>query len=336
MARKLATIQRILNIEPIVNADAIEKATILGWQCVVKKGELKIGDQCIYCEIDSIMPDKVEFEFLRPRKMRVRTIRLRGVISQGLALPLSYLPSGVYEDGQEVTEEMGITFYQPPIPENLKGLVKGPFPAFMPKTDETRVQVLQGVLDRHKGSICYVTEKVDGTSATYYLRDGVFGVCSRNMELLESEGNLYWKMARTLDIEKKLSRYGKNIAVQGEIIGHGVQGNPLKLEGQKVLFFNVFDIDKYAYLDFESFLEALALMDLESVPIVDVGFQLHNDINEYVKNATGKSKLSPKEWREGIVIRPLKEVVSLEMSTGFNNGRLTFKVINPEYLLLHE
>lgn len=345
MARKLASIQRILNLEPILNADAIEKATILGWQLVVKKGDFKVGDQCIYCEIDSVMPEKPEFEFLRPRKFRIRTIRLRGVLSQGIALPLSLLPAGDYTDDQDVTETMGIILFQAPIPENLKGLVKGSFPSFMPKTDETRVQVLQGVLDRHKGVQCYVTEKIDGTSVTYYLKDGEFGVCSRNLELLETDNNLYWKMARRMDIESKLRAYGKNLAIQGEIYGNGIAKNPLKVEGNDIRFFNVFDIDKFTYHNYNDFVLTMAQLGLTTVPILRTNFILHNDINDYVEMATDKSVINPKVWAEGIVIRPLREIVSLEMSlrvlyrsslTGFNNGRLTFKVVNPEYLLLNE
>jgi RNA ligase (TIGR02306 family) len=337
MSRKLATIQRILEITPIEKADAIEKAKVLGWNCVIKKG-MKVNDKIIYCEVDSVLPDKPEFEFLRERKFRIRTIRLRGQISQGLVLPLSYLPEGDYEDGQDVTELMGITLYQPPIPETMKGLVKGGFPSFVSKTDETRIQILQNVLDKHIGTPCYISEKIDGTSVTYFIKDGVFGVCSRNLELLETEGNLYWKIARVFDIENKLKKLEKNIAIQGEIYGHGIQENPLRIEGQKVAFFNVFDIDKFAYLDFEDFISTMDLLELESVPIICTDFILHNNIDEYVKLATRKStiSLSMKDWAEGIVIRPLKEVVSLEMSSNFNNGRLTFKVINPEYLLLHE
>ena len=91
--RKLASIQKIMNLQPIAQADAIEKATVLGWQLVVKKEEFKVGDLVVYCEIDSLMPHRTEFEFLKPRGMRVRTIRLRGQISQGICFPLSILPT---------------------------------------------------------------------------------------------------------------------------------------------------------------------------------------------------------------------------------------------------
>jgi len=171
--RKLASIQRIKAIEPIPNADAIVKATVLGWQVVVKKDEFTVGDFCVYAEIDSVFPEKPEFEFLRNKHFRIRTVKMRGQISQGICFPLSILPQDIpIGEGYDVTEALGIVKYEPPIPSDLVGVVKGMFPSFIPKTDETRVQVLQELLDEHQGKACYVTEKVDGTSATFYIRDG--------------------------------------------------------------------------------------------------------------------------------------------------------------------
>src|ERR1700744_3519324 len=123
--RKLASIQMIRSLEPIEGADAIEKATVLGWQLVVKKGEFRVGDLCIYCEIDSVMPDRPEFEFLRPRGMRIKTIRLRGQVSQGICLPVSILPAGtVLEENIDCTDILEITKYEPPIPACLGGVAK--------------------------------------------------------------------------------------------------------------------------------------------------------------------------------------------------------------------
>lgn len=333
--RKLASIQKIKALEPIENADAIEKATVLGWQLVVKKGEFSVGDLCVYCEIDSLMPDKPEFEFLKPRGMRIKTVRLRGQISQGIAFPLSILPpiEEVIED-MDVTDVLGITKYDPPIPACLAGKVKGKFPSFIPKTDETRVQVLQHVLDKYTGEQCYVTEKIDGSSATYYLKDGEFGVCSRKLDLLEDENNSFWKIARQLNIEEKLRSLEMNIAIQGELMGEGIQGNKLKLKGQTVFFFNAFDIDKFEYLDFEAFKSLMNILELQTVPIIDACACLHNDIEALVASATRKSLLNETVWAEGIVIRPLKEKIDSQLSCeDFINGRVSFKVINPEFLL---
>ncbi|MGB0431866.1 MAG: RNA ligase (ATP), partial [Bacteroidia bacterium] len=237
--RKLASIQRIKSIEPIEGADAIMKATVLGWELVVKKDEFNVGDLVVYCEVDSLLPEKPEFEFLKSRGMRIKTIRLRGQISQGICFPLSVLPDDFkVEEDADCTDAIGITKYEPPMPASLSGVAKGNFPGFIPKTDETRVQVLQGVLDKYAGTKCYVAEKLDGSSVTYYYNNGQFGVCSRNLDLEETTENTLWIKARELDIENKLKSLGGNFALQGEMVGEGIQSNKLKLKGQTPYFFN--------------------------------------------------------------------------------------------------
>ena len=328
--RKLATIQRIKALEPIPNADAIQKATVLGWQLVTKKGEFNVGDWCVYCEIDSLLPDKPEFEFLKPRGMRIRTVRLRGQISQGICFPPDILPAGVpLEEGWDVTDALGIQKYEPPVPASLSGVAKGPFPGFIPKTDETRVQVLQGLLDKYAAEPCYVSEKLDGSSVTYYLKEGGFGVCSRNLDLLETPENSLWKVARALDVEAKLLTLGRNFALQGEIIGEGIQGNKYALRGQTVCFFNAFDVDAYRYLDYADFTACLNGLGLPVVPVLDAAFPLNNDINALVEFSKRKSTLNPAVWAEGVVIRPLRERQDAL-------GRVSFKAINPEFLLKYE
>ena len=332
--RKLASIQAIKALEPIERADAIEKATVLGWQLVVKKGEFKVGDMAVYCEIDSLMPEKPEFEFLKPRGMRVKTIRLRGQISQGICFPLSILPSDfpISEDS-DVTDILGIIKYEPPIPAFLSGIMKGKFPSFIPKTDETRVQVLQKVLDKYVGEKCYVTEKLDGSSATYFVKNGEFGVCSRNLELLEDDENSFWKVAKDLQIESKIRQTGKNMALQGELVGEGIQGNKLKLKGQTVKFFNAFDIDKFEFLNFEDFEKLLNDLDLPIVPVIDREYLLENDIDAIVRKSIIKSKICPDAYVEGIVIRPYTEKIDTLLSDNSSNSRVSFKAINPEFLL---
>ena len=240
MERKLATIRQITDIRPIEGADMIELASVGGWNVVVAKNVgHKVGDMVVYCEIDSFLPIKEEFEFLRKssyKKMgdqegfRLKTIKLRGQVSQGLILPMSVFGEfgwTAYE-GLDVTERLGIVKYEPPIPAELSGKVKGNFPSFIPKTDEERIQNLTKEYEEWKIQSkhqFYVTEKLDGSSATYYIKDGEFGVCSRNLELLETEGNTFWKVAREMDLENKMKSLGKNISLQGELIGEGIQGN---------------------------------------------------------------------------------------------------------------
>jgi tRNA-binding EMAP/Myf-like protein len=239
MERKLATLRRISDIQPIEGADAIEVATVGGWKVVVAKDVgHKRGDLVVYCEIDSFLPVEPEFEFLRKtsyRKMgdqegfRLKTIKLRGQVSQGLIVPLSVLEKGeemkigiskqpwgdqlqlgpyddalVIEEGTDVTDWLHIIKYEPPIPAELAGKVKGPFPGFLRKTDEERIQNMTKDFQNMKSNSYYVTEKLDGSSATFYFRNGEFGVCSRNLELEETDDNTFWQIARKLDLENKL------------------------------------------------------------------------------------------------------------------------------------
>lgn len=336
--RKLASIQKIIALEPIEGADAIEKATVLGWQLVVKKGEFQVNDLVVYCEIDSLLPERPEFEFLKPRGMRIRTVRLRGQISQGICFPLSILPSSLstIEEDMDVTDVLEIVKYEPPIPACLAGTTKGDFPSFIPKTDETRVQVLQELLNEYEGVECYVAEKVDGSSQTCYIKDGEFGVCSRNLELKESEENSYWKAARMLQIEEKLRSVGKNIAIQGELVGEGIQKNKLKIKGQTILFFNAFDIDEYRYYDYKEMIELFRQLELTTVPILEESYNLENNIPSIIEKAKIKSSLNKNVWAEGIVIRPCDQKNSSYSKGGLLGGRISFKAINPEFLIKYE
>lgn len=331
--RKLASIQKIKAIETIEGADAIEKAFVLGWQLVIRKGDFNVGDLCVYCEIDSVMPDKPEFEFVRTRGNRIKTIRLRGQISQGICFPLGILPEGteILED-LDVTDLLGVTKFEPPVPANLAGTVKGMFPTFIPKTDETRVQVLEKVLNTYAGTVCYVTEKLDGSSVTFYLRDGEFGVCSRNLDLKFSEENSMWKFAIANRLEEKLKALTRNIAIQGEIIGEGIQKNKYKLRAQAIYFFNVFDIDAYRYLSLNEVKGLLAELELKMVPVLEEDYFLEDSVEALIGKSKMRSVLNKDTIAEGIVIRPVEEKIDREVL----QGRISFKAINPDFLIKYD
>ena len=359
MERKLATIRQIDNIQPIEGADMIELATVGGWKVVVAKDvNHKVGDLVVYCEIDSFLPIEPEFEFLRKssyKKMadgtegfRLKTIKLRGQVSQGLILPLSVFegygyrisedllngnpalepnktvisPSDMIElvIGNDVTELLGIVKYEPPVPAQLSGQVKGMFPSFLKKTDEERIQNLTREFKEYKNEVFYVTEKLDGSSVTYYVKDGVFGVCSRNLDLIESEGNSMWKFAITSGLKERLLALDRNIAVQGEIIGEGIQGNPYKIIGQTVRLFNGFDIDKYEYLSLDDLLKLSNFLEVKTVPMLDLEFKLPETIDELLTYADSKSVLNDKFDREGVVIRS-------------HDRKISFKAISNKFLL---
>lgn len=357
MERKLASIRTITDIQPIDGADAIEVAAVGGWKVVVKKGEFRPGDLCIYCEVDSFLPIRDEFEFLRKssyKKMkdgsegfRLRTAKIRGQISQGLLLPIAMLLSTLHkgpitiEEGEDVTERLGITKYEPPIPAELAGKVKGLFPSFIPKTDEIRIQNLTKEFELWKTQShrFYVAEKMEGSSSTFYFKDGNFGVCSRNLELAEPEPfvpgmvmcedgierpkkeNTFWKVAKELDLQNKMANVGINFALQGELIGEGIQGNPYKIKGHTIKFFSLYDIDSQEYHSFEN-LKIIVEdeMGLETVPVLDDNFKLPDTIEELLAYADAKSVLNPEFDREGVVIRSYDKSIS-------------FKVISNIYLL---
>jgi len=158
------------------------------------------------------------------------------------------------------------------------------------------------------------------------------------LELKEDDRNSFWKQARVLGLEEKLKSYGKNLALQGELVGEGIQGNKLKIRGQNIFFFNAFDIDGFYYFNHFDFKNLIQTLDLVTVPVLDEDYALENDMEKLIEKASIKSIINTGIWAEGIVIRPVEEAMDLFMSsTGFNNsGRLSFKVINPEFLLKYE
>ena len=346
--RKLVSIQKILKLEKHENAETLEIARVLGWQTIVKKGEFHEGELICYLEVDSLVPPLPVFDFLKDKKYRVKTIKLRGIFSQGLVMPLSILTglkfpddireNPVYEwkEGQEVTSLLGVTQWVPYVSPNLAGQIKGPFPGFLQKSDQTRIQILRPLLEKYKGIKCSYSEKADGSSCTVYIKDGEFGVCSRNLELKETPENSLWKLARKYDIENKLRQLGKNIALQGEVVGPGINHNTLNLKYLDIYFYDAFDIDTYKYYDLNDFKILVEnKLKLKTVPIISYDFELIDNIDELVKLSIGKSKINPEGPREGIVVRPLKEIYDCSVMED-NNGRISFKVVSPEYLLKYD
>jgi RNA ligase (TIGR02306 family) len=343
MKRKLASIQVISDLQPIDGADRIERASILGWNVVVRKGEFSVGDKCIYCEIDSKLPAKPEFEFLAKAKYRIKTIKLRGQISQGICFPLSVLPEGSYEIGDDVTEILGVVKYEMPLPRRvIAGDTKGAFPGYVPKTDEIRIQSAPEVLEELRGTKCYVSVKIDGTSATFCRYDDEVEVCSRNRSIKEvvrakrDDGSyreitpVYWQMYHKYKLDKVFEVHN-HLAIQGEIAGfwdgdrNAIQGNRLGLKETELFVFDVFDILEHRYFDLAEMIGFCAVWDLQPVPICYPSICLDHTVEELLKMAEGHY---PSGYpREGIVVRPWEGKRSKAL-----NGRASFKVINNEFL----
>jgi RNA ligase (TIGR02306 family) len=349
--RKMATVRKIDSIRPIPDADAIECAVVGGWTVVVKKGEFKAGDLAVYCEIDSFIPTEIapflskgqepkEFEGVKGE--RLRTVKLRGQLSQGLLIPLSvpynmvvdkggflHTSEDDFYEGEEVSEILNIKKYEAPIPAQLAGEVKGMFPGFIPKTDQERIQNLSSELKawREEGAFWEVTEKLDGSSMTVYVRDGEIGVCSRNLELKRNTDNSLWKAVANQGIEEMLIGYTAfdsefSVALQGELIGEGIQGNPYKIRGQKFYIFDIYDIAAGAYYTPAQRKKFIDETGLAHVPVMDTGglIQEQHTMANILEGAEGKSALNNQTEREGLVFKR-------------HDGKASFKAISNKFLI---
>ena len=332
--RKLATIRTIEALNPIPNADAIELATVGGWKVVAQKGLYQVGDLALYLEIDSWVPNKLAPFLSKGKEPRVfegiqgerlRTIKLRGQLSQGLLIPLVEVnkffevPPHWSED-EDVTEILGIVKWEKPINAQLAGVCKGNFPSLIPKTDQERVQNIKKELLAIQCDLFEVTEKLEGSSMTVYRIDGEFGVCSRNMDLKRDENNSFWKTAIFLDIENKMIALEMdNVALQGELIGPGIQGNIYGLTQLEFHVFDIYSIKDGEYVTPQHRWDVVGKLGLSHVPVLDDMFVMTDSIDELLALAEGASRLANVE-REGLVFKHLE-------------GGMSFKAISNKYLL---
>lgn len=334
MVRKLVTVQRVESIAPIENADAIERATVKGWNIVVKRGEFRPGDRCVFFEIDSVLPSDAGWaQFMAPRGFRVKTVKLRGCLSQGLVLPMHILAKGdhgSYRIDDDVTGELGVVKYEPPVPIGHDD-ISGPFPGDVPKTDEMRVQSAPGVIDELLGGPFYITVKMDGMSGTFIKRDDGLQVCSRNWSLQRGDSP-YWRVAAKYRLDEVLPT---GMCIQGEVCGPGIQKNIMGLAEHELFVFSVYDVRTSSYLSFEEMRafcdgKGLTMVPIEAIvtgPSLDV---FPRGIDALLEMAKGRYPGSNRH-REGLVFRPIVEAPSAVLG-----GRLSFKCINNDYLLKEE
>ena len=363
MERKLASIRRIGRIEKHSNADTLEICHVDGWRVISRIGEFKECELVVYCEVDSFLPVKEEFEFLRKssfRKMgdkegfRLRTIKLRQELSQGLILPLSVLndpnheemqvgvsqqPWGdqlqlgpydnalVIEEGVDVTEHLGIIKWDPPLPACLGGVAKGNFPSWGRKTDQERAQNLVSEigLELSNDSKFEISIKLDGTSMSVGKNGSDIVVCSRNLILnTEQEGNTLIDVAKSLGLLDRISEFG-DIMVSGELCGPGIQGNREKLGKHKFFVFDIFDVRSGEYISSEERIKIVESLGLDHVPIIHKSVKLNeiglNSLDDILAYANGESLNS--KIREGLVFKKV-------------DGSFSFKAISNEFLLKFE
>jgi len=346
MERKLVSIETIDAITDIPDADKIVVASIKGWKVVVRKGEFSVGDKCAFFEIDSVLKRAPwnEFLFKTPEMTtyRLRTCKLRKQLSQGLAIPLSAV--GIEGNvGEDITEKLGVIKYEPTLPAQLRGVVKGNFPYFCKKSDEYRVQSYPDILNEMDGKEVYVTQKVDGTSSTYFCRKSTdladafdTGVCSRNLLLQDpKEGDsipVYWEIEKKYDILNKLRILGRNIQISGECYGEGIQKNRLGIKGHDIAIFTAYDIDNQKYIGYHELKGLCEGLGLSMVKVVDV-FKFDKNVHtlDWWLQKANEAKYDNGSNCEGLVVRPVEECYSTIL-----DGRMSFKALSNNYLLKNE
>lgn len=369
MERKLVTVRVIDEVRKHPNADVLDLVKIGGWQCVSKLGTFKAGDRCVYVEIDSFVPTShLAFAFLEKNAIkwngrvgaRIKTIRLRQEISQGLLVPISEFPelvgANLEPESEDLASLLGIEKWERALSPQLAGTARGNFPGFLHKTDQERVQNywngfgMRGQVDTveytHpetgelvtyerprkyvRDTLYEVTIKLDGSSMTVYRRDEDFGVCSRNLDLAETDANTFWQVARELNLRDRMNALGRNLALQGELIGPGIQGNNDKISAPGFYVFDVFDIDKHAMLNAHERADVLSTLYaavsgpiIREVPCIEHRHFDFETIEAALTYAEGAS-LNEGSRREGVVFKSVED------------PDFSFKIISNAYLMAND
>lgn len=347
--RVMARVVRIDAVEKHPNADSLDICTVGGWRVVTKLGEYKAGDLAVYCEVDSwvshelapfLSKGKEPREFNLIKGERLKTARLRGELSQGLLLsftetladyakdyddagqPVWMGPEDFFQEGEDVSEVLGIQKWEAPIPACLAGMMRGNFPTDVPKTDQSRCQNLVAEINAayEAGLLFEVTEKLEGSSCTMYLDvNNDFHVCSRNLDLKEDDSNSFWQAAKMYDVNQRMLDFGMTgYAIQGELIGNKLNGNIYRLSGIDFYVYDIYDVHAGKYLSPEQRRKVVADLGLKHVPVLEKHTTL-GTVEDLIAFADGKSMLYD-TLREGVVFKQV-------------DGPMTFKAISNEYLL---
>lgn len=351
--RKLVTARTVSQLLPIKGADFIELAVVDGWTCIVKKGEFNEGDVGLFFEIDSFLPAKDDrFAFLKKPMShqgqagyRIKSMKMRKVLSQGLFLPLNMFPE--VNMSKDITEQLNVTKYDVAMSQQ-KGHGNGKnlpnLPSFLRKTDQNRLQNLPHYWSIHKDQLFEETLKLDGSSCTMFKADRkktlwdtikswfgytpilhTFGVCSRNVNLPRPKKDTacnFWTMALQYKVEQYLP---KGYAISGEVIAPNIQSNHEKVDSPDFFIFDIFDITAQKYLLPEARTHFIAnyIPHMKHIKITHSRlkiFEEYPDLNSLQDRVTGQS-MNPKTISEGRVYKAI------------DKEDLTFKLISNEYLL---
>jgi len=361
--RKLVTVREVCGIFPIEGADFIETIQVDGWFLVAKKGEFVLGDPCVFFEIDSLLPlEDPRFSFLdkgsknkykveEKEYARLKTMKMKGQISQGLALPLSYFPE--IETQEEVVgyeNVVGVLKYERP--ESGEGSfrgapVAGNFPVCIPKTDESRIENEYNRLSKMPEVEYAASLKLDGSSITiaylndpenfvvkleedypYNYQDAQLVVCSRNLALKHDTESAFWKGVYNTQLHYKLVDYCRenncSLAIQGELMGEGIQKNREGLKDYDIFVFRVWDINNQCFFDHQEFMDFCQRLGIQTVPQLGVikPFEKCGSLQE-IKKASEIPSLNHKIG-EGIVLKSINKI---------KGATIHWKSINNQFLM---
>jgi len=361
--RKLATVRRVSELYPIKDKDRIELAIIDGWSVIIKKGEIPKGELCVYVEIDSVLPPTPDFEFLASKNYRIKTMKMAGVVSQGICFPLSFLPKGNYKEGDDVTEIMGIKQYEATMDIEPKEEVKhswihkklmrvslyreiyykisnlykerNGFPPYLKRTDEERIQNLPHLL-LDKETKWVVSEKIDGQSGSFVLERKKFLfwetydyiVCSRNRRINphKEKNSSYWSVSERYNIEKALKGFmSENRWLEWVAIQGECTSPKVQKNKYKVTAPDLFVFNVISPEGRLGTMEAKKLCSHLELKFVPIVKEEYilPDTMEEIVNFSNGQSMIGDNLREGLVIRS-------------QDGKQSFKVVSPQFLLKYD
>lgn len=333
---KYAVVAKILELTPIEGADRIETATVLGWRVVVQKHLYSVGDLAVMIFPDTLVPKKfLDGAYQGEEKVRLKTVKMRGQYSAGLLLPMTVVGNS-FSEGDEVSELLGVEKWVAPASASIGGDIAGNFPTMIvSKTDEMNIRSEPEALIEANTNVLFkdvpivVTLKCDGSSGTFIYKDGAFRVCSRNLELKETEGNVFWQMARKYKLKEKLEVVGTDMVIQGEVCGPGIQGNPMKLSELTLFAFQMKDLSAHKWMHWDIFTD---FCENNHIPHVKELYRFY--LNEEPLNLDRLQEIANnakydngRTNAEGIVVRPAKPIPSAALQKSW----WSLKVMNQPY-----
>ena len=315
----LVYIGKIVELNPIPDANRIVSATVVcgqggKWRGVVQKNSFSLFSKCKVYLPDSVIPQCDNMSFMESSQWRVKLRRFKGTPSEVVIMPIEPDMQAL-DIGQDITAECGVTKYFKPVPANLQGRALGPFPGFIPKTDEPNYQRNPDLVEALHGRPYYIAEKADGSSTTAYKYKGHFGICSRNWELVPDIKIGYWEIAAKYKLEEKLP---EGIALQWETCGPKIQGNPMGLKEIDGFAFSAYDIINGKYLPMTELKSLCCKLDFPMVKIEEIGESFDKSRVDTLGEGTYANNLH----REGVVVRSLNNI---------QHAPISFKVINLNY-----